>query len=74
MLLLVCCKSTTGGCKTESEEHKDMRKVYGPPFAQNISRQLSTLRGAMKKKKKNPFTSRLEETCTALHGAGIGTV
>ena len=29
---------------------------------------------AMKKKKKNHFTSRLEETGTALYGAGIGTL
>jgi hypothetical protein len=28
----------------------------------------------MKKEKKNTFTSRLEETSTALYGAGIGTL
>ena len=32
MLQLVCCKSTTGGCKKESEEHKDVRKVVWANF------------------------------------------
>ena len=32
MLLLVCCKSTTGGCKKESEVHKDISKVVWATF------------------------------------------
>ena len=74
MLQLVCCKSTTGGCKKESEEHKDMRKVVWATFCTKHQQTAVHIERAMKKEKKDTFTSRLEETCTALYGAGIGTL